>query len=76
MGCGVLSGLGEEGDVDESAVVLQLGVEDLREEGCVGGGDSEGWWGGRGDESVQVRKVGVEDVGGASEKGECFGVRS
>lgn len=75
MGCGVLSGLGEEGDVDECAVALQLGVEDLGEGGCVGGGDGEGWWCGRGDESVQMWKVGVEDVGGAGEEGECFGVR-
>lgn len=75
MRCGVLSGFGEQGDVNEGAVTLELGVEDLTEEGCVGGGDGGGRWCGWGDEGVQVWKVSVQDVGGAGEEGEGFGVR-
>ena len=56
-------------------MALQLRVEDLGEEGCVGGGDGEGWRCGGGDESIKMWKVGVQDVDCAGEKGECFGVR-
>ena len=46
----------------------------MAEEGCVGGGDGEGWWCGGGDEGIEVWQMRLQHGRGAGEEGEGFSV--